>query len=415
MSQLHTPDDLARSLREHADRIAPEPLGVADVRRRAAGIRRRRHGAALVAVVAGVALAVGGPIALTARNHDPIQPAAPTPTVTLPRSVPLDTASMSRGADPAIPYLMDGAAVLDGKPSGMTVIKAPGRADLVLAADCTACEGAAVTAFAPLGTGWVVSGTDGTGAGTIRQFDGTGAVERTTPSDNLSLGVSADGSEVAYSGQGRLSVLWDGGTRTLPVPDGQLPDPVGLVGTAPCVDPESEEGSGCTAYWNNGEGGAFYSSEHGITERIQGLEKLTGVAADGRISGQVSYTDDGSCSAVLDESLRQLWKTCDHSLGGFSPDGRYLVAYPAYRDGAGDTQVSILDSRTGRALVHFPALSGGFVYDLVWESTDDLIAVVRDDGSWHLLRLGVDGEVERAADPIQGDDYVAPVVLPARG
>lgn len=403
MSQLHTPDDLARSLREHADRIAPEPLDVADVRRRAAGIRRRRHGAALVAVVAGVALAVGGPVALTARNHDPIQPAAPTPSVVLPRSVPLVIAEAPRGADPAIPYAMSPSTA----GSGGSIVPPGGAPRLDVSGD--------IVDFAPLGSGWVVGAVEDSD-GSVRTYAGDGTLVGEIPSNSLSIAASADGSVVAYGDvDGNLHVAWDDDTqsnRTLPVLDGEPPTAAGVVGTAPCAD--DGRGNRCTAYWNHADG-AFVSSDHEPARRIDGLQTVADVAADGRIVGQVSHTDDGSCSAVLDESLRQLWKTCDYSLGGFSPDGRYLVAYPAYRDGAGDTQVSILDSRTGRALVHFSALSNGFVFDTAWESADELIAVVRDEGSWHLLRLGVDGEVERVGDPIRGDDYVAPVVLPARG
>lgn len=399
MNQLHT-EDLTRSLRERADRIAPAPPAVQDVRRRAAGIRRRRHGAALVAVAASVAIAVGVPVVLTNRGHDQIQPAGPAPRITKPVTVPLDPAAAPRGADPAIPYAEGGGIV------------AADGARLQVEGD--------ITAFAPLGTGWVVTGTDGSGNGSIRFLDGDGTQLRSTPSDSLGLGVSADGSEVAYSAGGGLFVAWDGGTRgvfphrTMPVAQGEQPDPVGVVGSAPCVDPESKEGRGCTAYWNRGEGGAFYSSEHGISEPIDGLESIAGVAGDGRIAGQVSHTDDGSCSAVLDQDQRELWRTCDHSLGRFSPGGDYLLAYPAYRDGVGDSTVSVLDAATGRVLVNYEAPGEGFVYDVVWENGEDLIAVVNQK-QWHLMRLDVSGGAERVADAMGGDPYDAPFTLPMRG
>ncbi len=379
-----TTEDLTRSLREHADRVATAPLGIEDVRRRATRIRRRRHGAALTAVAATVAVAVAVPMSLTGRQHEPVQPAGPAKPVT----VTLDPAGAPRGDDPAIPYAVDGEIVA---PDGARVR-----------------TGGDITAFAPLGSRWVVAGIDENGIGTVRQLDEDGSQLDRVLSDSLILAASADGSIVTFANGGRRHYLVDSGAKLIDG-GGDPVTPAGVVATGHC-----ESISSCAiGYWN--VDGETPTAVKNLDDTIPGVEEISGVATDGRIAGQVSHTDAGSCSAVLDEDGTQLWRTCDFSLGRFSPDGRTIVAYPAYRDGAGDGFVSVLDSRTGRVLASFMAPGEGFVVDAAWESDDSLIAIVRSD-RWDLVRLSTSGKVERAAEPFAGDDpYVGPLVLATRG
>ncbi len=71
---------------------------------------------------------------------------------------------------------------------------------------------------------------------------------------------------------------------------------------------------------------------------------VDGVSPDGSLSGVTSITDAGSCSVVLGRSGDKAWTTCDYTLGQFSPDGKYVIGHPAYRDGIGDGSVAILDA-----------------------------------------------------------------------
>lgn len=47
---------------------------------------------------------------------------------------------------------------------------------------------------------------------------------------------------------------------------------------------------------------------------------------------------------------RSLWRTCDHEIRSFTPDGRIAIAGPAYADGWAASSVSALDVADGNLL-----------------------------------------------------------------
>ena len=124
---------------------------------------------------------------------------------------------------------------------------------------------------------------------------------------------------------------------------------------------------------------------------------------DGRVAGIVSVEDDptkepGSCSAVLDSTNKQLWKTCDFTLGRFSPDGELVLGHPAYRSGEGDSSLAILDADDGTVLVEYitDADSQAFVTSTAWDADGTVLGIVRQGTSWHLMRFTSDGQLSHA-------------------
>ena len=145
---------------------------------------------------------------------------------------------------------------------------------------------------------------------------------------------------------------------------------------------------------------------------LDGLIAARGTSqAAGLVSGQLSFSDDGSCWAVRRVSTdSDLWKTCDYSLGQFSPDGRYVVAGPAYLDGIGNSEIAVLLARTGELVAHWqrPRDSSGFLTQSVWEDSTNLVTTWFEDGVWHLLRLNVSGEITEALEPVWADMVETP-------
>jgi hypothetical protein len=148
---------------------------------------------------------------------------------------------------------------------------------------------------------------------------------------------------------------------------------------------------------------------------------VTGVTEDGRVAGVISYEDDptkdpGSCSAVLDGDNRELWKTCDFTLGRFSPDGELVLGHPAYRSGDGDASLAILDARDGTVLAEYvnDAGSQAFVTSTTWDADGTVLGMVRQGTTWHLMRFTADGQLSHATSGGEGswpvdDDVLGPV------
>jgi hypothetical protein len=135
------------------------------------------------------------------------------------------------------------------------------------------------------------------------------------------------------------------------------------------------------------------------------------VSADGLVSVMTRSNPDGSgCFGLVDttaDPTAVAWETCDHSLGAFSPDGRYVLAGPAYRSGAGDLMLAVLDARTHREVATFDQPRKGQVTigQKAWESGDTVLAFVSDGPKQALLRFGVNGTLERATDVVKGSDF----------
>jgi hypothetical protein len=129
---------------------------------------------------------------------------------------------------------------------------------------------------------------------------------------------------------------------------------------------------------------------------------LLGVIGIGFITLRGDHPNDLVIGAAV-------WETCDHQLGAFSPDGQHLVGLAAYFDGPGSPSLSILDATTGEPVVDFeltaaPQRVVAIAPEVVWEDDQTLLATYIDGTEQYVVRLGLDGTVERVAGPVTNDD-----------
>lgn len=388
--------DLARRLGEtlhrRADALHDTPLDLADVRGRATSIRRRRHtlvGLAAAAAVAAVVLPLSLlPIGGDDRVVDPQPAETPTP---IEDPVPLDPRSAPEGPAPRVPY-----TVLDTR----QLVTPSGTYDLP----------EAYPQVVPYGDGWIALTTDTPGLiGTrvtvldqdFREVEGRGVA--------TSLAVRDDGGRVAwveFTGTGWTLV--SGPTTgeppvTADVTTSDEDAPSTAVGFLPgdqVVVQSARAGTGRYSY-------KVVAPDRTTTAQFGGFNHVVGTSpVTGLVAGQTDYTGDGSCSGVKDllsADRRLVWETCDHQLGAFSPDGRYVVGLAPYFDGLGSPSLAILDAATGEPVVDFvsgrTARSAAAVGDAVWEDATTLLATVTQGADQYVVRATIDGRVERVAGP----------------
>lgn len=393
----HDEHRLREALDAQARRGAPRPMGFDAVTTRARRIRRRRTTLAALSTAAVLALAVPLGMAVSGtldpRDEPPVagerEPTRP------PQRVTLDVGGLAAGPAPGVAWL-----------DRSTLVTASGeRVDL----------DRSYSQVAAFGDGYVVQGVvdDDTGERVVAVLDGGGAVTATYPTID-SVAVSADATLAVFAdAAGELSLLQQGAAAPTPLDTqrGQAKIPVAVTGSAPCDE-------ACSVYYavSGPDGGVnVLSVGDGRLANAGPFQRLDAVAPDGRRAVQVSNdaTAATSCSAVL-EGLRRLWRTCDHSLGAFSPDGRHLVGTDAYLDGAGRSMVALLDAADGDPVVTYEVdtRAGDLVASWAWEDDAHLLLTVHSGGSWQVVRVGLDGTAaELATDAVPGEDHQASIVL----
>lgn len=390
----HDEDRLAGSLRERAGDISASPGDLGQVRDRARGIRRRRRvvrGLTAVVVVVAVALPVTTRLTAGTRADRSGPPAASSQSPD-PRDgvFPLTAENAPRSGAPQIDYQQ-----------GRTLHRADGS---------TSRLPAAYSSLTPYRGG--ILATETTEDGYYIVHLGQDMQELRRSRFDSDLAVSLDGARVAWASFGDR-----GSTRTLHVDSSGDPsedmtapavgsgDGVHLVGF---LDPDK------LVYQTYGAKSEVRVLDNG-DRRLEGLIDARGTSQrNGLVSGLASYTRaDGWCYVVRDVTGRRgdLWRTCDFSLGRFSPNGRYVLAGPAFLNGMGDSEVAVLDARTGAVVAHWQRAgkdSAGVAAQSVWESTTTVLTPYREDGAWHLLRLDLDGRVSEATEPVPAPDADTP-------
>lgn len=411
----HQDDDLlGRALRDHADQVGGHPLDLDAVKGRARGIRRRRRvatglaGAAVLAVALPVGLVVGD--RLTGAPIDPANPspaptrdADPTPAPT-PSTGPdrLDTLDLPRGDDARIDYLRDGTLVSD-----------EGEVDL---------GGGSIYDAGRFAGGWYKVVGGGGGAPSLVLLDADLAeTDRFTISGDVALSVSR-GVIAFATPAGQVRAAYDGPASPvdLGAVSGNGLDVVALTGSDDCV-----EAGDCQAFVTVDQPGPQ-------TRQVDGQGEGTPVAADGRpylyvadatpdggrLVGMVSIDElePGSCSVLVDRTSGDSWETCDVALDALSPDGSSVSAGDAFSSGIGNGELAVLDAATGEERWHVVRRreADPFFTQSVWEDDEHLLAVTHQQGTWSLVRFGLDGSAELAADPVEGDDLSNPFGLPTQ-
>ncbi|KRF35278.1 hypothetical protein [Nocardioides sp. Soil805] len=390
--------DLARQLGEtlqrRADALHDTPLDLLAVRGRATSIRRRRTAVAGVAAAAVIA-AVVVPLSLLPTGDGRGLDLQPAETITpIPEPVPLDPRSAPEGAAPRVPYL-----VVDAK----QLVTPAATYDLP----------EAYLQIVPDGDGgWVALAQGAPDIGiTVEMLDGDFRVTDGAGGPARGLAVREDGGRVAftqYDGAGRWTLL----TTALPrVADYTYTDvatrtseeavhrPLGYVSDDSVVVEANDPDTGQLSYRVVAADGTM--TEFGGFNRVVSASSVTGLVA-----GQTEYTGDDSCSAVLDPLSADQdleWETCDHQLGDFSPDGRFIVGLADYSDSLGSPSVGILDATTGEPVVDFVSgndvRSAAAVSDVVWEDATTLLATVTQRNEQYVVRATIDGRVERVVGP----------------
>lgn len=400
-------DAVKDALREQAAQVEGHPVQLADVQERARGIRRRRLATSAVAAAAVVTAAV--PVGLVIADglgseSDPGPAASPAPPEAdlpdEPVQLLLTTQVEAGGQQPQVVYLQ-GQQILGDLPSP---VELPRDYDTL----------------APLGSHWVALGNEADLSGRVVELlDGDGTVLTSTPATD-SLAVSRDGTVVAYgTPEGDVMALTEGAdpVRLTKADDRFVfPSPVGM--SPECTASAGGLAADCTVYvtserdFDAVEAPEVAVGTDGSTSTVAELLRVAGVAPDGSVSGMVSVSDSGSCSAIVDPDGAEVWRTCDYTLGQFSPDGRFVLGHPAYRDGIGDGTLAILDAATGDLLVDATndRDSQSFLNNAVWDADSTVLATVYEADAWHLLRLTPSGDL-RTLTPEglpEGGDPLAP-------
>ena len=184
---------------------------------------------------------------------------------------------------------------------------------------------------------------------------------------------------------------------------------VAMTGSGDC----SARDRTCAVYYNElGDlGGGYRMRPSGPVWEYTRFRGIVSASSEGDVAGELAADRGRRCTGVFDGSERRRWDTCEHVLGDFSPDARFVVGLRPGADDAATKGISILDARTGAVVADFTAGRGAAVQvdDLVWESSTALLATVRTDGGWSLLRLTPDGGITKVADLGAGTGDRAPV------
>jgi hypothetical protein len=395
-------EQLSRELRSRADDVDGHPIALDAVKRRAHRMKWQRR-AATGTLVAAFAVAIPAGIVVVSENTGGGRSDLATPPTTSDSSGPAtDSPTPSSTTDTASTQPSDGVkkVVLTAD-----IERHGGEPQIVTSFDDTIIDinGNAV----PIGEMWTEVVRNGETPGsawmglawdndgnTVLKFasaDGSSISEGIPVTRGLAISppTNADGSgsNVAYYSldDDTLHLISSTGNflESWPFAQGTEVVPVGVL-------------DGGVVYNVDGrQPVAMLATSGGGTQPILGLRSVRGVYAPGNlVSGVISVEDFGSCSAVVNaESGKQLWKTCDYTLGAFSPDGKYIIGNPPYIDGIGDGLVAILDAKTGDPIVEYDTktrqgslLAGG----TVWDTDGTLLAMLYDDG-WALMRLDTDG------------------------
>ena len=384
----HTPleDQVHDALHRRVDPMQHSPLTVTDVRRRAGRIQLRRRVAAGAAVAAVLAVAV--PVGLTMTGpaqRSEVPPATQSPAPTVTGTVRIDPRSAPTGEDLTVPLLNVDAPSLtvDGE-----TIDLPRR----------------YSQLTPYLDGWTgLTPTDDEGGWAVQVLDADfNVLDEVQRAGQIS--VSPDGSRLAwtwYDGNRWVVVDRDAdGTReerTTPMPPGPEQERLRTVGFLP------DEGLVLARFdASTNEESALVLSPDGTTTPLPGFIRPGSASpANGLVSGQTSFEGDGSCWQVSDAVAGSvLWDTCDYSLLAFSPNGQYVVGFTDYLTPDGSPTLALLDAATGQRVVDFELVGSrtsvvGINPEVVWEDDQTLAATLVTNSQQYVVRLGVDGTVER--------------------
>jgi hypothetical protein len=369
---------------------------------------------AVLAVVAGAAIAArqgptaGGAIAapLPVPTPTPTPTPKPTPTPT-PTPTPVDLPSPSptpagiklklnelpMGRAPQLSYL-SGRLVRGGIGSDVAV---PGKQNILRAAR-TNSDALVVLEIR-------------SGGSELIRVDSAGVTSDRIP-DVQSLVASMDEDAVAFATAPRnpdntrakgSTIYWENtqvrDRRTLKRPNDWGSTVLAVVGETVYFKSDTDQ-NGTTSTLNS------WDSATNEVNRIKSVRSPVGV--DYRGTTAVDFVAGAAqtfCSAVTAlDSGKQLWKTCEYAINGFTPDGKTAIGTPDFRNGGSDPLVAALDANDGSVRRE-------------WSGLQFLEAVPEDDD--HLLMVADSGEgtpsaIIRCAISTGACELATPLTMTAR-
>lgn len=419
MNERDLAGELGRGLRERVSGLHDAPFDLQDVKGRAGEIRRRRRITTAIAAtaVAAVVVSTAFLVAPGLNTSGEIPPAGPSPTIGTPSPSeddlgwprPLETADLPLGEPPAIGWLQDGTALHTPSVSNIELDRT--YLDVVAFRDPDAPDETAAS-------GWlgVYEGDNGY-AGQL--LDENGRPQGEPFQTSLSVAASAKGNQVLYVRDGEL-LLHDNVTAgTSTILTGVSPEeiePIGVLGDAAYYNVVGEDQG-----WR--PDGRIFEDGAERDPRRTGYFAYTAVHPDGwvlAVDELEDIPDPYSCSVIVSSQGNGAGRTCDFTLKGFSPDARHLVAGPTYSSGFGDRELAVVarDDSGGEPepVVHYlqTGQTDADIMDARWEDEEHVLAITATpvagstDLTWQLVRIGLDGSVEDAAEPVVADEQGNP-------
>lgn len=398
----HDPQhDLSQTLARQADRFVDRggsTLELDQVLSRAGEIRRGRRMRATM-VMAAVVLAIAAPVGINAIGDNPTNDDKPL-IAAEPDPSPIRLGNYPTGDAPRNGYSVSGTLYGAKEPIPLG-------------------KGGELTYVSKINGGFLVGRYENQNGGLLEVFvsdDGQAGESRRLESG---FAVSPERNVGSFvDNTGTVLAVQDGGENTYEV--GTLPPALGYEveamigedcsGTAQAAD--------CTVYVQVMKDGDPNQQTWALSPGKEAepvfddILTLAGVSVDGLVAGQVSYSDEGSCWEVRNQDGSTLWETCENSLKGFSPDGKYILADLAYGDGPGGSGLTILDARTGAVVLDLPNTRDTFISGATWDDNTHVVAPVFDTGTWAVQRFSLNGSREYATQKApDNDNYDSPFRL----
>ncbi len=383
-------NELSRTMRRHAENLSAAPLAFDDVRGKATSIRRRRQLAAGVGALAAVAVIV--PTAMFAsqslRTEDELPPASGTPTV-VDTNGPSPSEGPTQGVD-------SGALDVRDLPTG-----APPQVELLTGGDSARAETSeAVVRWTREGivveTGGQTFGPYAASTGMVRNQAGTTVAWATD--------------------EGDLMAWADGAGEPFVIGHSDLmgPQVAAITGTS-CAPGESSDCLFYASGWSMEANGpeSFTMTPDGQVGQVAGgaVINVNDATDAGWVLGITEQDDFGSCSAVFAPGeSKPVFRTCDHTFDAFSPNGDFVLASEPYHSGIGSGTIAIYDARTGDLLAERTKKKNDYAFynSAVWEDEGHVLFTAFQDGQWSVVRMSLDGAIEFAVAPQDGDEMEVP-------
>jgi hypothetical protein len=125
---------------------------------------------------------------------------------------------------------------------------------------------------------------------------------------------------------------------------------------------------------------SLYSWTPGAAQatEVKDIQSPTAVNRDATLVGSRTVAAEFAACSTVDEVAtgKQLWRTCDYGVEGFTPDGTVAIAGPPYADGYAAVHATALDARSGHLLREW---SGASFIETFVEDDQHLLIIV-DDG-----------------------------------